>query len=452
MSFFNSNLEFNKIIFRDKFYYPPQINSSIDNLSSNLKTNKESNTPFVYLFAHNHIKTVIAYFAIIKSGKICVIVDPEIKHIELGEMMQDTPPYATIKFDKNGEEFDFKNDIVFTDNNIDVDSKQLDDVCTMKYTAAEDGYAKAVMLTKKNILSNAQAILDCDRVDKNKISCALVPFHNLYTLQTGIFAPLLAGGSFLIVELTHSLQFRKIMIDISSHEVTNLYSIPMLYYLMYKDPNIKDKIKKIETFVSGGYEFSPKIYDTFLEKAGKQIRNGYGLTEASPICTWHRPEDSIKVDSIGRAFSCCKIKILNDKNEELPIAKNGEICIKGNNVMKGYFNNKKATQDVLINGWLHTGDYGKIDSDGYIYFTGLKKNMLNVAGQKVYPTEVERFILKNENVLSIQIFGEKDILLGHVIKAKIKLRINSNKSQGALKKWCRNNLSSYKNPRYIEFH
>ena len=365
--------------------------------------------------------------------------------------MQDTPPYATIKFDNIIEEYDFQNDIVFTDNDLDVDGKQLEDVCTLKYTAAEDGYAKAAMLTKKNILSNSQAILDWG-CNENSISYAMLPLHTLYGLQTGALAPLLSRSVLLIDELAHSLQPSKIINNINKYQVTNFYSIPIIYHLMSKVPDIQDKTSTIKYFSTGGYELSPEIFYNFQKKTSKNILNGYGLTEASPICAGDRKNDPIKVGAFSCAFSCCKVKIFNNKNKELPIGEKGEICIKGNNVMKGYFNNKKATQDVLINGWLHTGDYGKIDNDGYIYFTGLKKNMLNVAGQKVYPTEVERFILKNENVLSIKIFGEKDILLGHVIKAKIKLKKNDAEAQNNLRKWCKETISTYKIPKVIEFN
>jgi len=118
MDFFSAPLQFNKIIFQDKFYYPPQINHLIDQLTQYLKSNKQSNSPFIHLFAHNHVKTIVAYFAIIKANKICVLVDPDIKHIELGEMMQDTPPYAMIKINMLTEEFDYNNEIEFKDNNI----------------------------------------------------------------------------------------------------------------------------------------------------------------------------------------------------------------------------------------------------------------------------------------------------------------------------------------------
>lgn len=452
MSFFNSNLEFNKIIFRDKFYYPPQINSSIDKLSSNLKTNKESNSPFVYLFAHNHIKTVIAYFAIIKSGKICVLVDPEIKHIELGEMMRDTPPYATIKFDKNGEEFDFKNDIVFTDNNIDVDSKQLDDVCTMVYTNAEDGYAKAAMLTKKNILSDVISHVTTNDSDKNSVICALLPYHHLYGLVIGVSAPLVSNSTILIEDHSNILRIRSISDNFRKFKITHLYTIPFVFYLLGKVPRIKDKLNNIKYLNSGGYKLSLSIFNYFKQKFGFEIHEGYGLTEASPVCTWHHPGNKIKPISVGQSLNCCDIKIMNEENQELAISDIGEICIKGENVMKGYYNNEKATKEILKDCWLHTGDFGKIDKDGYLYFTGLKKHMFNIAGKNVYPNEVERLIKINKNVKNIKIFSEESEIQGNTFSAKIELKNSISEAQRSFQKWCVDNISKYKIPHSIEFY
>lgn len=451
MDLFTDDLKFNKIIFRDKFYFPDQINHEIQQLVNYIKSNTISDTPFIYLFAQNHIKTIIAYFAIIKSGHVCILVEPDIKPIELADLMQDTPPCVHIIIKPEPDLFDYQHEVLFLENkNIVFDDKQLNGVCTIAYTAAEDGFYKGALLTKKNLLSNAQAILDCDLVNTETISCALVPFNHMYALQTGILAPLLAGSSLLIENIKNIHQFRKIISSLQNHCVTNIYSIPMMFHLMTRIPDIKQKLMKVHSIVSGGCTLSPKIFNLFLERTGKELRNGYGLTEASPICSWHRPQDKIKIDSIGRAFSCCQIKILNSNNEELPIGQTGEICIKGDNVMKGYYNHKQLTDIIINNGWLHTGDLGSMDHEGYVYFKNLKKNMLNSSGKNVYPKEVERLLKMNENVLSALIYGEADDLQHHIIKGKITLKINGAESVEIFKRWCIDNISQYKIPHIIE--
>lgn len=451
MDLFNRHLEFNKIIFRDKFYYPQEINNSIEKLSSYLKNNKESNSPFVYLFAHNHINTIIAYFAIIKSGKICVLVDPEIKHIELSEMMQDTPPFATIKFEKLGKELDLKNDIVFTDNNIDVDNKQLEDVCTMVYTNADDGFAKAAMLSKKNILSDAEAHATTNDSNKNSVMCSLLPYHHLYGMVIGVIAPSISNSTILIEDPANLLRIRSIADKFYKYHLTHLYSIPFIYYLLNKIPNIHEKLNNIKYLISGGYKLPLSTFNQFKQKYGIEILEGYGLTEASPVCTWHHPGKKVKQNSVGQPFNCCKIKISNEDNYKVPTGKIGEICIKGDNVMKGYYNNEKATKTILRDNWLHTGDFGKIDKDGYLYFTGLKKYMFNIGGKNVYPNEVKRLININKNVKNIHIFGKESEIQGNTFHSKIELKINNSEAQRSFKKWCIENISKYKIPHTIEF-
>lgn len=452
MNFFEKQLEFKKIIFRDKFYYPEEINSSIDKLSSCLKNNKNSNSPFVYLFAQNHINTIIAFFAIIKSGKICVLVDPEIKHLELGEMKQDTPPYAIIKFDKRNKKIDFKSDIIFTDNYIDVDSKQLDDVCAMVYTNAEDGFAKAAMLTKKSILSDVISHVTTNDSNKNSVICALVPYHHLYGLVIGIIAPLVSNSTILIEDHSNILRIRSISDNYSKYKITHLYTIPFVFYLLGKVPRIKDKFNNIKFLNSGGYKLPLSIFNYYKQKLGLEIHEGYGLTEASPVCTWHHPGKKIKPKSVGQSFNCCDIIIMNEEKQELPIGDIGEICIKGENVMKGYYNNEEATKKILKDSWLHTGDLGKIDEDGYLYLTGLKKHMFNIAGKNVYPDQIERLIKINENVKNIKIFCEESAIQGNTFSAKIELKNSISEAQMSFQKWCADNISKYKIPHSIEFY
>ena len=183
-----------KVIFRKKEYGPEIVMAGIDSVARYLKDNLVSDSPFVYLFATNHIKTVFSYFGIIKARRVCVIMDPKIGKLELSEMLLDTPPAACIRIDKATETFDFSKEIEIRNQSWKNDGgEDLSDVCTMIYTAAEDGYAKAVMLTHENMLANARAIAEGNSVTAGSITCALLPFCHSFGLQTGIITPLLSG-------------------------------------------------------------------------------------------------------------------------------------------------------------------------------------------------------------------------------------------------------------------
>ena len=441
-----------KVIFRKKEYGPEIVMAGIDSVARYLKDNLVSDSPFVYLFATNHIKTVFSYFGIIKARRICVIMDPKIGKLELSEMLLDTPPAACIRIDKATETFDFSKEIEIRNQSWKNDGgEDLSDVCTMIYTAAEDGYAKAVMLTHENMLANARAIAEGNSVTAGSITCALLPFCHSFGLQTGIITPLLSGGSTVIQNESDLFNSKISINNFLSHNITHLYSIPIVYFLLSKIKNIQKMIAPAKSVISGGYSLPVKIYQKMSTQNKIQIQEGYGITEASPVCTWNFLGDKYRERVIGRAIACCEVKIFSKQNSEAPPGQEGEIFIKGKNIMKGYYHHPEATLNALAGGWLHSGDWGSKDKEGYIYFAGLKKRMINYGGKKVYPSEVERFIKFNTNVLEAEVFGKDDILSGQTVHAKIRFEKNTKTAQDAFFKWCRENISDYKVPSKVEF-
>jgi long-chain acyl-CoA synthetase len=441
-----------KVIFRKKEYGPEIITAGVDSVARYLKDNLVSDSPFVYLFATNHIKTVFSYFGIIKARRICVIMDPKIGKFELNEMLLDTPPAACIRIDKATETFDFGREIEIRNPPWKNDSgEDLSDVCTMIYTAADDGYAKAVMLTHENLLANARAIAEGMGLSEKTISCALMQFSHLFAIQVGMISPFLVRGGIFIEDNSDIKNISCFADQIDKVGITNFYSVPIIYFLLSKVNTISEQVKKVHTFVSGGYKLPENIFQRFFKKTNYEIHEGYGLSEASPVGTCHRPGDKIRILSVGRSVPCCKVKIMVNGGLENPIKQQGEICIRGTNVMKGYYRHPDATKSVLAGGWLHTGDLGYMDKDGFVYFTGQKKRMINYGGMKVYPAEVERLLKMNNNALEAEVFGKDDKLSGQSVNAKIRLENNTKTAQDDLIKWCRGNFSDYKIPSKVEF-
>jgi long-chain acyl-CoA synthetase len=457
MDFFENDLQFSKIIFKDRFYYPPEINAAIHDVVAFLKGSIVSNTPFIYLFAPNHIKTIIAYFAIIKSGHVCVLVDPEIGRLELAEMKQDTPPCALIHIDRLTDAFDYKKEIVFTENNPqEYDWDELEDVAMIVYTNAEDGYAKGAMLTRRNLLANAESSMKSNNFSCSSVICQILPLHHLFGLQTGVVSPLFAssvtGASVLLLEYSSLITISKLFNSIVQYKATHLCSVPIAYYLLLRDRVIISHLQKNIKLCSGGCALSETIFNSFLNKTQITILEGYGLTEASPVCSWYQDHDAVKFGSVGKFSQWCSIKIIKDPPSHFNNnGVSGEICISGNNVMKGYYKNKTATNRVFSNGWLLSGDVGTIDNEGYLFLTGLKKNMFNINGNKVYPVEVERIIRFNPIVLNVKLYFKNHDVNNTEINAHINLKENTHDSQNQFKAWLRNSISIYKIPKFIDF-
>ncbi len=452
MSLLTDHLNFGNIFFNDKTYSPDTILANIDAVAENLTKRFISNSPFVYLFAPNHIKTVFGLFGILKAGRICVLVDPALGHFEIEEMIKDAAPGAIIRIDKSTDIFDFFKEIEVKHYQLSQSRLQgLEDVAIMLYTAADDGFAKGVMLTHENLLASSKTIINSIDLNKKTVSCSPISFHHLFALQSGVISPSLAGGTVVIEEIVSPGKTRDALQVIADHAVTHLQAIPLVYYLLCKEPQIKEKLGSIRLLISGGYKLSPMIANRFKKNTGIDIWEGYGLTETSLAITWHKPSVKVNIASVGIPLPCCEIKILTEDNVEIPVGKIGEICARGPIIMKGYYQNEVTTKKIISNGWLHTGDLGKMDDQGFIYLAGLKKRMLNVAGNKVYPAELERLIHKNDNVWSIEVFGEPDELMGDKVKARVHLQKNTKDDQKLFEIWCSDNITRYKVPRSFEY-
>jgi long-chain acyl-CoA synthetase len=436
--------------FRNRAFGPSEVMAGIETMAYYLEHNLVSSSPFIYLFASNHIKTALAFFGIIKAHRICVVVDPEIGRLELHEMMQDTPPAACVKIDETAITWDFNKEIEITKTVwIDDGSEDLIDVCMMIYTAADEGYAKAAMLTHNNIVQDALSAIDVSDIITDSVTFAVLPFNHLYGLQVGLIMPNLVGAKYVIEEKSKLTNTQILFDKILLYQVTHLFAIPVLYYLFSKYSNGILKMKNVKRVISGGYKLSELVSERFIKIYQLPICEGYGLTEAGPSCTLNSIKYGYKIKSIGKSLPCCQVKIDEMTESDYEPWLTGEILVKGSNVMKGYYKKPHETAAILHNGWLSSGDIGIRDSEGFIYFIRTKKNMINYGGQKIYPIETERLMLKNRNIRYVKINGVENILLGQTTHAEITLINDSLKNRHALQKWLKENITWYKVPKKI---
>jgi long-chain acyl-CoA synthetase len=443
-------LNFKKILFKDQAYDQPVIQEAIDHLADYLQSGFRSSSPFVLLATYNHIKSFISYFAILKAGKIPAILDPGVKSIELTEIIREIDPAALILINREETGFQYDEEVVFRQQDKGfLITSDLSDVCTLAFTNAEDGYSKGAMLTEQNLLSEINALIKTNRLSPRSVTCALLPFHHLFGLMQGILVPSRSGGISVIQEI-EVLRIQELVMKMEYLRVTHIYTVPSLYYLFSKIPEIDKLVRYVEEFYSGGTQLPLFIFDNFYSKTKRLIREGYGLTESSPGVALNFDNDGPVPGSFGKAMPGCEIIIRNDQ-ADCPPGTIGEICVRGDMVFKGYFNREEATSRVLRDGWLHTGDYGLQDGKGNIYFCGLKKDMINVAGNNVYPKKLERLIRMNRMVEDVRIFKEESVLQGHVVGATIRLRRDSPENQINLKKWCQENINQTAVPKIWHF-
>jgi long-chain acyl-CoA synthetase len=443
--------DFQGIIYNNTLITCNDFKTTILSLAEYFKKNKKKNrSPFIYLVAENHPKTVIAYFAILQAEYSCVLIDPDWKALEWEYILSDTPPCAIIKITDQINFTDFQKDIEFLPENYKLSFEEKRGY-TIVYTAAEDGYAKGALLSQHNIITDALSHATTNNAGSSDTVCALLPLSHLFGLTIGILAPIYSHSRILIENVKNLNALKTITDDFQTHKVTYFYTIPVLIFLLGNIPNVGNKFSTFKLVTTGGYKLPENVYTNFKKKFNIEIHEGYGLTEASPVCSWHHPDDKVKIDSVGRPFSCCKFKVTNTSGIELPVGSIGELCVQGEHVMEGYYSKPELNSKTIIDGWLHTGDQGYIGKDNYIYITGLIKNMKSVGGKNVYPEELKRMLLTNDNVADIDLLFSESELTGTKISAKIRLKADSVEQQKQFMKWSIENISAYKLPKSWDF-
>jgi long-chain acyl-CoA synthetase len=241
------------------------------------------------------------------------------------------------------------------------------------------------------------------------------------------------------------------------HGVTIFTAVPQLYALLankaagYQDYVLKEGfLKTIRFCFSGAAPLSPMTHQTFKEAFGLEITEGYGLTETAPIAALN-PPGRIKVGSVGRSLPGVSVRIVDDAGSELPVGMEGEIEIKGPNVMKGYFDDEGATREAIDPaGWFKSGDIGVMDEEGYVFIRDRKKDMIIVGGLKVFPAQVENVLLTHPAVQEAAVVGIPEGAGEERIKAFLVMRRGTTADISQLHQFCRQNFDPYKRPKEIE--
>lgn len=245
----------------------------------------------------------------------------------------------------------------------------------------------------------------------------------------------------------------EVLKTIQKHKPTLFPGAPTIYIALINHPDIeKYDLSSIKACISGSASLPVEIQEQFEKITNGRLVEGYGLTESSPV-THANPIWGKRVyGSIGVPWPDTEAKIVKSgTTEELPIGEIGEIAIRGPQVMKGYWNNEEATKKTLIDGWLLTGDMGRMDEDGYFYVVDRKSDMIIASGFNIYPREIEEVLFEHPGVLEAAVIGVPDDYRGETVKAVIVPKPGVTLDEQELDQYCRNNLAAYKVPRIYEF-
>ena len=324
-----------------------------------------------------------------------------------------------------------------------------DDLAALLYTSGTNANPKGVMLSHKNFLSNLDGCIHAFNFTEKDVLLGVLPLFHTYALTTTLILPVNMGATTVYLA---RFSGPKVLELIEKYKITSLFAIPSMYRVLLRTAeSVKHDLSTLRLCTSGGEPLPGDVLAAFNKTFPVPITEGYGLTESTAIVSVNLPE-KCKSGSIGPPLDNLEVKILNDDGQKLPLNKEGEICVKGPNVMKGYYKLPKETAEAITpDGWLKTGDYGKLDDEGFLWITGRKKELIIISGENVSPNEIEQVISGHEKVFEVAVLGVPDKLRGETPKAFIALHESAMCTEEEIKNYCMQRLPHYKVPKYYEF-
>ena len=331
-------------------------------------------------------------------------------------------------------------------------SAKLNDICTLQYTGGTTGASKGVMLTNKTVLSNiAQSLAVLASREKSlegACTIAPLPMYHIYSyaLCLGII-PALKGHSVLIPDPRNISAF---ISSIKHYKFDIFTGLNSLFVALMEHSKFKNlDFSKLRITLSGGMALMESVAEDWQKATGCVVSEGYGMTEASPVVSMNPPGFQ-KIGSAGIPIPGTEIKVVNEQGEEQQVGGEGELCVRGDQVMKGYWKCSEKTAETIVDGWLHTGDIVKIDQQGYIKVVDRLKDMIIVSGFNVYPNELEQTLTVHPDVSQCAAIGVPDPKAGEVVKMFV-VSVNPELTETQVIDYCKHNMAGYKVPKYIEF-
>ena len=329
-----------------------------------------------------------------------------------------------------------------------------DDVVNMQYTSGTTGFPKGVCLTHHNILNNGFFVGEnMEFTDKDRL-CIPVPFFHCFGMVLGNLACITHGATMVLPSEYFDVPATLKAVDIE--KCTALHGVPTMFIaeLSHKDFG-KYNMSSLRTGIMAGAPCPMELMKEVIAKMNmEQVTICYGLTECSPVTNQTKVNDplDLKTGTVGAPIQNIEVKIIDSDGKVMPIGEQGELCMRGYQVMRGYYNKPKETADTVdSNGWLHSGDLGVMDENGYCKITGRIKDMIIRGGENIYPREIEEFLYTNPKIQDAQAFGVPSERFGEEVAVWIKLNDGDNSTEDEMKEFCKGKIAHYKVPKYFKF-
>ncbi|KUY85004.1 AMP-binding protein [Burkholderia territorii] len=327
------------------------------------------------------------------------------------------------------------------------------DPINIQFTSGTTGSPKGATLTHRNVVNNARSIAMAMRFSEQDSLCIPVPLYHCFGMVLAVLACVSKGAA--MVFPGEAFDPVATLAAVAEERCTALHGVPTMFIAELDHPDFaKFDLSTLRTGIMAG---SPCPIETMKRVVSQmhlsEITIAYGMTETSPVSFQSSTDDPLekRTTTVGRIQPHLEVKIVDPNGEIVPVGATGELCTKGYSVMLGYWDDDAKTREVLVDGWMHTGDLATLDADGYCNIVGRLKDMVIRGGENVYPREIEEFLFRHPKIQSAQVFGVPDAKYGEELCAWIVLRAGEQMTEDDVRAFCNGQIAHYKIPRYIRF-
>ena len=460
-----------------------EFQSAVDRTSAMLEAHGVGKGDVVSLLMPNSAEYIVAYFACWKLGALAGPVNSLLKEHEIEFVMNNSEAKAALVASEYRERVEkikaqlphLKSIVTFDDEGearIELSQKparqsrgigiavpdarasdtfRLDDDAIIIYTSGTTGKPKGCLLTHGNLIANARQISEWLHFTKDDRLLTIMPLFHMNAVSVTTMSALYAGGSTVVSPKFSAKNFWNI---ISDNQITSFGSVAtMLSMLLNTYPDGVPKGLKTEQLrfaMCGSAPVPGEVVKKFEETFNCPVIEGYGLSESTCRSTFNPPDERRRAGSCGLPIGN-EMRVVDDDDNQVPTGELGEIVLRGENILKGYFKNPDATETAFRGGWFHTGDIGYQDNDGYFFIVDRKSDMIIRGGENIYPREIDEVLYQHPQIAAAAAVGVPDALYGEEVTAVIVLKPRANVSEQEVIEFCKARLADYKCPKTVRF-
>ncbi|KAJ3313983.1 hypothetical protein HDV04_001289 [Boothiomyces sp. JEL0838] len=479
--FFNGNIPKERInkpalidgVTNEQYTYG-QLLTKITSLAAYLHSIGVKRGDVIAIYSPNHIQYPVVIYAAVKLGAVVTTANPNYLVSEFAYQLQDSGAKFIFSHDsvlqnalEAGSQAKIPKSKVFVfgskkvGSHLSIDDmvglgaskvrslpvvkytpRQLkEDTAYLCYSSGTTGRSKGVMTTHDNLVSNIHQLYAFEKMDEKDTTIGVLPFYHIYALNIYLHFGLWRGTTIVVQSKFDLVAFLGM---IENYKVTILFIVPPIAIGMAKHPIVsKYNLSSVKFAMSGAAPLGNEVSEEFTKRLGIPIKQGYGMTETSPV-THSNPMEKIVTGSIGVLAPSVQAKLVDPDGNELGYDQEGELCVRGPNIMKGYLNNEKATKETIINGWLHTGDVARVNKDGYFFIVDRIKELIKYKGLQVVPAELESYLLGHPAIADAAVIPRPDANAGEIPKAYVVLKPGAKATELEIQQYIESKTSYHK--------